>query len=47
MTPAMPAKKDWLKFIRSIDDWALCDALIIELEARRARLNPTCEESKP
>ena len=31
-------KKDWLKMINCIDDPFFCDALIVQLEARRREL---------
>ena len=33
-----PSKKDWLKFIDHIDDPYLCEALIVQLEARKDQL---------
>ena len=32
------SKKDWLKMINEIDDPALCETYIIQLEARRRQL---------
>lgn len=42
-----PTKKEWLKFIREIDDPYLCEALIIELEAQKAKLNADFKSKTP
>ena len=42
-----PTKKEWLKFIRKIDDPYLCEALITELEAQKAKLKPEFKSRTP
>jgi hypothetical protein len=42
-----PSKKEWLKFIHKIDDSYLCEALIIELEAQKAKLNADFKSKTP
>ena len=40
-------KKDWLKMINEIDDAYLCEALIIQLEARKAQLKADFKSKTP
>lgn len=42
-----PSKKEWLKFIQRIDAPYLCEALIIELEGRKNKLNPDFKSGTP
>ena len=41
------SKKDWLKMIKEIDDPALCEAYIIQLEARKAQLKADFKSKTP
>lgn len=47
ITGKQPTKKEWLKFIKTIDDAYLCEALITELEAQKAKLKPEFKSKTP
>lgn len=42
-----PSKKQWLKMVERIDDPFFCEALIVQLEARREQLQPDFKSHSP